>query len=69
LYDEMGLASSGPELQRGILDRVDNERVCRLCGCTENNACVGVLGDSCSWASEDLCSACAGKDGNNGTIK
>jgi hypothetical protein len=37
--------------------------VCPVCGCTWNNACVGVLGDSCSWAEEDLCSACVGKEG------
>ena len=30
--------------------------VCRECGCTEHNACL----PPCSWAEEDLCSACAG---------
>lgn len=30
------------------------ERACRLCGCTEFNACPG----SCSWVGPDLCSAC-----------
>jgi hypothetical protein len=29
--------------------------VCRKCGCTEYDACEG----GCSWAEEDLCSACA----------
>lgn len=30
------------------------DRVCRVCGCTEDNACEG----GCSWVEEDLCSAC-----------
>ena len=29
--------------------------VCRVCGCTEYNACEG----GCWWVEEDLCSACA----------
>lgn len=31
------------------------DRACRVCGCTEDNACEG----GCSWVEEDLCSACA----------
>jgi hypothetical protein len=31
------------------------ERACRVCGCTENNACD----PPCSWAGADLCSACS----------
>lgn len=27
---------------------------CRVCGCTENNACPG----GCSWVGPDLCSSC-----------
>lgn len=33
-------------------------RVCRVCGCSEFNACEG----GCCWVEEDLCSACVGKD-------
>ena len=40
-----------------FLYRVQNEPVCRVCGCTENNACPG----GCWWAEDDLCSACAEK--------
>jgi ParB/RepB/Spo0J family partition protein len=29
--------------------------VCRVCGCTEDNACEG----GCSWVEADLCSSCA----------
>jgi hypothetical protein len=31
------------------------EPSCRICGCTEENACEG----GCSWVEADLCSACA----------
>jgi len=29
-------------------------RTCRVCGCTEDNACIG----GCFWVEYDLCSAC-----------
>ncbi len=32
-----------------------DERRCRICGCTEDNACTG----GCWWVEEDLCSVCA----------
>lgn len=32
-------------------------RTCRVCGCTDKRACL-VLGISCCWIEEDLCSAC-----------
>ncbi len=35
---------------------VDLNRRCRMCGCTELNACEG----GCSWVEADLCSACTG---------
>lgn len=35
---------------------------CRVCGCTEWNACWDEeAGRPCSWAEADLCSACARK--------
>lgn len=47
--------------QKFINETVEVERVCRVCGCTENNACIGKddAKDCCSWIEEDLCSACA----------
>lgn len=35
-------------------------RQCRICGCTEHDCqdCIERTGDACSWAEEDLCSAC-----------
>lgn len=32
--------------------------VCRICACTDDNACVTETGP-CHWITEDLCSACA----------
>lgn len=37
---------------------VDAPRLCRICACSERDACV-VGGKGCSWADQDLCSACA----------
>jgi hypothetical protein len=34
----------------------DTKGICRECGCTENNACIGqgILGDeTCGWANQD----------------
>lgn len=33
---------------------LDHERTCRVCGCTDDNACT----PPCSWVEADLCSAC-----------
>lgn len=33
------------------------KRVCRICGCTWNNACPG----GCYWVEKDLCSECVGE--------
>jgi len=35
----------------------ENERRCRVCGCTWNNPCPG----GCYWVEEDLCSQCQDK--------
>lgn len=31
---------------------------CRLCGCTESDACISRRGQPCHWVEENLCSAC-----------
>ncbi len=41
--------------QRHVKERVAGEQVCRVCGCTQNNACPG----GCYWVEDDLCSACS----------
>jgi hypothetical protein len=33
-------------------------RACRVCGCTDDFACVNVWGESCAWVARDLCDAC-----------
>ncbi len=35
------------------------QRICRVCGCTEHNACVDEVGQACAWGGPDLCTACA----------
>jgi len=45
-----------------VLDSLDDEldvRECRLCGCTDEDACVDAAGVPCSWTEDDLCSVCA----------
>ncbi len=40
--------------QRYLQNRAENEGVCRMCGCTQDNACE----DGCYWVEPDLCSHC-----------
>lgn len=44
--------------QKYLLERAEAEMVCRVCGCTQYNACQDRYG-ACHWIEEDLCSACA----------
>ena len=40
-------------------------RICRNCGCTDDNACLVDDGNKlrgCYWVERDLCSVCAGED-------
>lgn len=41
-----------------VLQLHDEGRICSLCGCTEDEACVTDEGP-CSWVRPRLCSACA----------
>lgn len=41
--------------QKYFRERVEEEPICRICGCTQENACPC----GCSWVEEDLCSRCA----------
>jgi len=34
-----------------------NSRICRKCGCSENNPCIAPEGN-CHWVEADLCSTC-----------
>lgn len=42
------------------LDKMEEERKCRVCGCTDDDCsqCIEKTGEPCSWVEEDLCSAC-----------
>lgn len=45
------------QLERELLEaykEVTGEYICRVCGCTNNDACT----PPCSWAAEFLCTAC-----------
>ena len=36
-----------------------SERTCRVCGCSDYDACVNVpTGECCRWVGVDLCSGC-----------
>jgi hypothetical protein len=43
---------------------LESQRKCRVCGCTNDNACMTDKGP-CSWVAPDLCSACEGSVTNN----
>jgi hypothetical protein len=36
--------------------------LCRVCSCSDNDACMDALGCACFWAEPDLCSRCAKQD-------
>jgi hypothetical protein len=55
LVAEVAVAES--ELSSKMVGKT--ERRCRVCGCTQNNACPG----GCYWVEWDLCSRCAGEAG------
>ncbi len=58
------MSSPGPqrivegELEDELLPMPGEIRVCRICGCTDDNACLGRDGAPCHWVTGDLCSAC-----------
>ncbi|HWS43317.1 MAG TPA: hypothetical protein VN421_09570 [Pseudoflavonifractor sp.] len=45
----------------GFVANVVEERKCRICGCTQDNACPG----GCYWVAPDLCSACVQEAGED----
>jgi hypothetical protein len=42
----------------GVIMHGEEERTCRICGCTEEDGCATENGTGCFWAGEDLCSEC-----------
>lgn len=63
----LGVTVRALECQRTILRKKGfvfdrpHEKKCRVCGCTEDNACM-TEGVPCSWVEDDLCSACKPAD-------
>ena len=58
------IAVRGDRLQRDpLLSRFRKvsqlRQVCRLCGCTESNACYDEFRGACSWIDSDLCTHCS----------
>lgn len=51
----MVASGESPSKKKRGKEKAPPESICRVCGCTENNACEG----GCSWVEPDLCSACA----------
>ena len=37
-----------------------SEGMCRMCGCTQESACVDFFGDACGWSEKDptVCTFC-----------
>ena len=56
--DVSSIEGGGFESHKKSGERKSDEPACRVCGCTEDNACEG----GCTWVEEDLCSACVGKE-------
>lgn len=38
---------------------MSDEMICRVCGCTDYDACEHPVTGTCSWVEVDLCSTCA----------
>ncbi|MEA3390048.1 MAG: helix-turn-helix transcriptional regulator [Pseudomonadota bacterium] len=44
-------------------DADEEPRICHLCGCTQNDACLDPdTGHGCAWSGPDTCTSCTGKD-------
>jgi len=56
----IGLTDPDPALPAGLTTLVPVAGCCRVCGCSQFNACETEAGP-CGWVEPDLCSACAGK--------
>ncbi|MDD4566090.1 MAG: hypothetical protein PHE79_11530 [Eubacteriales bacterium] len=57
LADSTGANDRGKDIRATLLEAAESDQICRVCGCTQDNACPG----GCYWVEEDLCSACEGE--------
>lgn len=55
------LAVEGARMLARIVGQAQG-RSCRVCGCTDGDACDDEDTGSCWWVEHDLCSSCRGKD-------
>lgn len=39
-------------------DSIEAPRLCRICACSDLDACIDGRGGGCAWAEHDLCTAC-----------
>lgn len=56
-FEKWGMALGFNELEEESDEELFDVQKCRVCGCTDNNACEG----GCYWVEDDLCSKCAEK--------
>lgn len=54
IYRDTSVLGHMPALEKALAA----QRRCRVCGCTDENACPG----GCYWVEDDLCSRCVGKE-------
>lgn len=54
---ELGIIAASIRIHFKRRRYIMNQRTCKLCGCTEDNACITDEGP-CSWVLNNICSAC-----------
>lgn len=50
-----------PDTAMAILEGKPHQ-VCRICACSDRDACVDHVKGNCWWIAEDLCSHCEGRE-------
>lgn len=58
VQDERGEEAIAIKHRGNTYTVTDHVRSCRLCGCTDSDACPG----GCYWVEKDLCSQCVNKE-------
>lgn len=53
------LVEQGIAWGRRVERQTPLQRTCRVCGCTQTDACIDDCGHGCAWAGPNLCTACA----------
>jgi hypothetical protein len=58
--------SASAEAQANSEAATGQVRTCRVCHCTDDNACMKGLHGACYWVEADLCSECKSESGESG---